>query len=146
MSLTSERRAALLSACQLFGGLDATGLGALAARASEIDFPAGHVIARQGDIGTGFFVLVVGRVRVVRDGRTLAELGPGDFFGELSVIDHEPRNASVTAIGPVTCLALASWDFDEVLLAEPAITVGILRGLARRLRNASASSTAAAQH
>lgn len=145
MPLTPDRRAELFSSCALFGGLDAAGLGALAHVATEIEFPAGHVVARQGDIGTGFFVIVSGRVKVVRDGRALATLGPGDFFGELSVIDHEPRNASVTALEPVTCLALASWDFDAVLLAEPGIAVGILRGLARRLRTAS-SAIASAQH
>jgi CRP/FNR family cyclic AMP-dependent transcriptional regulator len=145
MSLTVERRAELFAACQLFGGLDAGGLGALAAVAQEIEFPAGHVIARQDDIGTGFFVVVSGRVRVIREGTTLATLGPGDFFGELSVIDHEPRNASVVAAEPVVCLALASWDFDAVLLAEPAIAVGILRGIARRLRTAT-STIAAARH
>jgi CRP-like cAMP-binding protein len=145
MALTTERRAELFSACVLFGGLDAAGLRALAHVATEVEFPAGVAIARQGDVGTGFFVIVSGRVKVVRDGRTLATLGPGDFFGELSVIDHEPRNATVTGLEPVTCLALASWDFDEVLMREPAITVGILRGLARRIRSAS-TSLASAQH
>ncbi len=53
-------------------------------RAVEVDFPAGHVIARQGEIGTGFFVIVDGGARVIRDGETIAELGPGEFFGELS--------------------------------------------------------------
>jgi CRP-like cAMP-binding protein len=70
----------------------------------------------------------------VRDGESIATLGPGDFFGELSVLDGKPRNAQVVTIGPTTCLALASWDFEAVLLAEPKVTLAILRGLATRLR------------
>ena len=64
----------------------------IAAVAVEVDFPADHVIARQGDIGTGFFVIVAAAARVVRDGETVATLGPGDFFGELSVLDGRPRH------------------------------------------------------
>ena len=103
--------------------------------AVEIEFPAEHVIARQGDIGTGFFVVVEGAVRVVRDGGVIARLGPGDFFGELSVLDGQPRLAQVIADGPTTCLALATWDFEAVLLGEPRVTLAILRGVARRLRD-----------
>jgi CRP-like cAMP-binding protein len=107
---------------------------ALAERATQVDFPAGHVIARQGEIGTGFFVVIEGQVRVVRDGKPVATLGAGEFFGELSVLDRMPRNAMVAADVPTTCLALASWDFEAVLLEQPALTLAILRGVARRLR------------
>jgi CRP-like cAMP-binding protein len=98
------------------------------------------VIARQGEIGTGFFVIVSGGVRVVRDGNAVAHLGPGEFFGELSVLDRMPRNATVAAEEPTSCLALASWDFENVLLAEPALTLAILRGVAIRLREVTESS------
>jgi CRP/FNR family transcriptional regulator, cyclic AMP receptor protein len=134
MTLTQGRRTELLGGCPLFGGSAEEDLDALAGVASEVEFPAGRVIARQGEIGTGFFVVVHGRVRVVRDGRTLAELGPADFFGELSVIDQQPRVAQVVAIEPTTCLAVASWDFEQVLLDHPRLSLGILRGLAARLR------------
>jgi CRP/FNR family cyclic AMP-dependent transcriptional regulator len=78
---------------------------------------------------------VDGGVRVVRDGEPIATLGPGDFFGELSVLDGRPRVAQVVADGPTSCLALASWDFEAVLLAEPRVSLAILRGLAGRLRD-----------
>jgi CRP/FNR family transcriptional regulator len=107
----------------------------IAAVAVEVDFPAEHVIARRGEIGTGFFVVVAGGARVVRDGETIATVGPGDFFGELSVLDGRPRVAQVIANGPTTCLALATWDFEAVLLEEPRVTLAILRGLATRLRD-----------
>lgn len=140
MSLSPGRRAELLSACPLFSGVGADGVAALAGRAAEVDFPAGHVIARQGEIGTGFFVVVEGTVRVVRDGTELARLGPGEFFGELSVLDGRPRNAMVAAESPTTCLAIASWDFESVLLDNPAVTLAILRGVATRLRAATEAS------
>jgi CRP-like cAMP-binding protein len=124
----------------LFKGIEPDGLAALAELATAVDFPTGHVIARQGEIGTGFFVIVEGGVRVTRDGTVVARLGPGEFFGELSVLDRMPRNATVTAEGPTSCLALASWDFEKVLLDQPALTLAILRGVAARLREATDSS------
>jgi CRP/FNR family transcriptional regulator, cyclic AMP receptor protein len=139
MTLTQDRRTELLAACPLFKGIDAEGLAALAERAASVDFPAGHVIAREGEIGTGFFVIVDGGVRVVRDGTVVARLGPGEFFGELSVLDRQPRNATVSAEMPTSLLALASWDFEKVLLEQPALTLAILRGVATRLREVSES-------
>ena len=140
MTLTHDRRSELLAACPLFRGIEAAGLAGLADVATSVDFPAGHVIARQGDIGMGFFVVIDGMVRVVRDGEVVARLGAGEFFGELSVLDRMPRNASVIAEEPTSCLALASWDFEKVLLEQPALTLTILRGVAMRLRAATESS------
>jgi CRP-like cAMP-binding protein len=135
MTLTRDRKSTLLAAARLFDGVDAEGMDRIASVAVEVEFPADHVIARQGEIGTGFFVIVDGGVRVVRDGETIATLGPGDFFGELSVLDGRPRVAQVVADGPTTCLALASWDVEAVLLAEPRLSLAMLRGLASRLRD-----------
>jgi CRP/FNR family cyclic AMP-dependent transcriptional regulator len=134
MTLTLDRKTDLLSTARLFDGVDAEGMDRIAAVAIEVEFPAGHVINRQGEIGTGFFVIVSGGVRVVRDGAEVARLGPGDFFGELSVLDGRPRIAQVIADEPTTCLAIATWDFEAVLMAEPRVAVAILRGLAGRLR------------
>ena len=135
MTLTQDRRAELLGACRLFQGVEANDLATVAGRAIEIDFPADHVIARQGEIGTGFFVVVEGSVRVVRGGQEVAVLGPGEFFGELSVLDGLPRVAQVVAVEPTRCLALASWDFEQALVDSPPLALAILRGLATRLRS-----------
>ncbi|HEX5450950.1 MAG TPA: cyclic nucleotide-binding domain-containing protein [Candidatus Limnocylindrales bacterium] len=140
MTLSLDRRTELLAGCPLFHGIDAEGLAMLAEKATQIGFPAGHVIARQGEIGTGFFVVMDGRVRVVRDGEPIATLGPGEFFGELSVLDRQPRNAMVAAEVPTTCLALAAWDFEAVLLEQPRLTLAILRGVAVRLRQTTDSA------
>jgi len=134
MTLTDDRRTELIGGCRLFTGLPVDQLRAIAGSAQEVEFPAGRVIARQGEVGTGFFVVVDGNVRVIRDGEVLATLGPGEFFGELSILDGQPRIAQVVADEPTRCLALASWDFERILLENPPLTLGILRGLAGRLR------------
>lgn len=134
MTLTPDRRTELLGACPLFHGIEPGGLGALAAVAIEVEFPADRVIARQGEVGTGFFIVVDGHVRVVRDGSLVARLGPGEFFGELSLLDGGPRVAQVVAETPTVCLALASWDFEQVLREEPGVALAVLKVVAARLR------------
>jgi CRP/FNR family cyclic AMP-dependent transcriptional regulator len=134
MTLTRDHRTELLSAAPLLAGVDAAGLERIADRAVEVAFPDGHVIARQGEVGTGFFMIVAGGARVVRDGQTIATLGPGDFFGELSVLDGQPRVAQVLAQGETICLALATWDLEAVIHEQPSVGLALLRGLAGRLR------------
>ena len=134
MTLTQDRRTELLGGCPLFGGVSPEDLAAIGERAIEVDFPTDHVIARQGEIGTGLFVVIEGAVRVVRDGEELARMGPGDFFGEMSVIDGLPRVAQVITTEPTRCLALASWEFERLVLDNPTIGLAILRGLSARLR------------
>ncbi len=135
MILTHDRRTELLGACPLFLGVAPEHLAALAEKATEVEFEPRRSIVHQGEIGTGFFIIADGRVKVVRDGRTLATLGPGEFFGELSVLDGKPRIAQVVAEERTSCLALASWDFEKVLLENPALSLAILRVLASRLRS-----------
>ena len=134
MTLTAQGKAELIGACRLFTGVGQADLVGLADRAVEVEFPPDRVIARQGEIGTGFFVVIDGSVRVVRDGEELAVLGPGEFFGELSVLDGKPRVAQVVSSTQTRCLALATWDFEEAVLANSALGLAILRGLAERLR------------
>lgn len=146
MTLTRDQIAELLARTRLFAGVDSSGLDRITARMTELDVPAERVIVRQGEIGTGFFIVVSGAVRVVRDGETLAELGPGEFFGELSVIDREPRLAQVVSSQPTTCLALASWDFEAVIGEQPSVAMAILRELAGRLRELTRELTEAQHH
>jgi CRP-like cAMP-binding protein len=134
MTLTRDHRAELLASAPLLAGVEPEGIAMFAERVVEVEFPKDAVIARQGEVGTGFFLVASGSVRVVRDGQTIARIGPGDFFGELSVLDGRPRVAQVIADEPTVCLALASWDFEAVIKEQPAVALGILRGLAGRLR------------
>lgn len=137
MTLTHDHRTELLAGTPLLAGVDPQGVAMVAQRMVEVDFPKDHVIARQGEVGTGFFLVASGSVRVVRDGATIATIGPGDFFGELSVLDGRPRVAQVIANEPTTCLALATWDFEAVVMEQPSVALAILRGLAGRLRELS---------
>lgn len=142
MTLTQDQRTELLARAPLLHGVDPDGIAMIAARMVEVEFPKDHVIARQGEVGTGFFLVASGAARVVRDGATIARIGPGDFFGELSVLDGRPRVAQVVADGPTVCLALASWEFEAVIRDEPAVALAVLRVLAGRLREL----TEAARH
>jgi CRP-like cAMP-binding protein len=137
MSLTTERKIPLLRGVALFDDIGPEGLAMIAERAVEVDFAEGRTIVRQGEVGTGFFLITSGAARVVRDGQTIAEDGPGDFFGELSLLDGGPRIASVVASAPTTCLALASWEFEALLESQPRLAIAILKGVARRLRDVS---------
>jgi CRP/FNR family cyclic AMP-dependent transcriptional regulator len=134
MSTTSDHRAALLATAPLLAGVDAEGLASVAERVVEVECHPGQVIARQGDVGTGFFIVASGQVRVIRDGETIATLGPGEFFGELSVLDGQPRTAQVVAAEPTVVLGLASWDFEAVIRERPEVALAVMRGLAARLR------------
>lgn len=134
MTLTRDRRTELLAAAPLMSGLDPAGLERIADRSVEVVFTDGHVIARKGEVGTGFFLIAAGGAKVVRDGETIATLGPGDFFGELSVLDGMPRIAQVIAQGETTCLALATWDLEAIINEQPSVGLALLRGLAGRLR------------
>ncbi|HEY3523275.1 MAG TPA: cyclic nucleotide-binding domain-containing protein [Candidatus Limnocylindrales bacterium] len=134
MTVTSDTKLELLRQAGLFSGVEPRHLERIAERVVEVEFEPGRQIVREGDVGTGFYVVVEGRVSVIRDGRTIVTLGPGDFFGELSILDHRPRIAQVTADAPTRCLALTSWDLEAIMLEEPALTVAILRGVAARLR------------
>lgn len=134
MTLSPKRTIELLAQTRLFAGVDRADLARIADRISEVDIPTNRVIARQGEIGTGFFIIASGAVDVIRDGRTLATLGPGDFFGELSVLDGKPRNAQVVSTESTTCLALATWDFEAIVRDQPSVALAVLRELAGRLR------------
>ena len=135
MAITQDRRTSLLGRCPLFVGVSPADLATIADQSLEVDFPIDHVIARQGEIGTGFFLIVDGAVRVVRDGDELARLAAGDFFGEMSVIDGLPRVAQVVTTADTRCLALATWEFERLILDHPTIGLAILRGLSDRLRS-----------
>lgn len=137
MAITRKQKVDLLRRVDLFSATSARSLGLVADAAVDCAFPAGAYIVRQGQIGTGFYLIVSGRVRVQRGSETLAHLGPGEFFGELSVLDQAPRMAHVIAEEPTVCLALASWDLTRVLEKNPRVALAMLRSVTRRLRAAT---------
>ena len=136
MSLTTEEKRAWLAKVPLFRGCSPEAIEQLAEVTAEFAFAADQAIVQQGQVGNGLHVIVSGGARIVVGGEELARFGPGDFFGELSVIDQQPRTATARAIGSTVCLALASWDLMAVLEREPQLAMNLLRELAGRLRNA----------
>jgi CRP/FNR family cyclic AMP-dependent transcriptional regulator len=136
MPLTTDEKAAALAGVPLFAGISAASMGRLAAVAGEQDFSAGQFIVRQGQVGSGLYAILSGSVKVLRGADELARLGPGEFFGELAVIDQQPRNASVQAAEPTACLALASWDLLALLESDPQLALNMIKTLVARVRSA----------
>jgi CRP-like cAMP-binding protein len=133
--LTNEQKASWLHDVPLFAGISDESMSRLAAVAGEQEFTAGQFIVRQGQVGSGLYVVIDGSVNVIRGAdEQIATLKPGEFFGELSVIDQQPRNASVQASGPTTCLAVASWDLLSLLEQDPQLSLNLIKGLVTRIR------------
>ncbi len=132
--MSDEEKAGALARVPLFAGISTESMTRLAAATGEQDFAAGQFIVRQGQIGTGLYIVVDGAVRVLRGSEELADLGPGDFFGEMSVIDQQPRTASVQAITDTRCLGLASWELLQLLQTDTALSLNLIRGLVARIR------------
>jgi CRP-like cAMP-binding protein len=130
----ADPRIALLRKVPLFGACDSKQLAFIATQVEEMDFAAGQVLCRQGESGEEFFVIVSGTAEVKRDGRSLRQLDPGDFFGEIALIDHGPRTATVVATSAMRCLVLAHGQFRNVLGQNAAIAAAVLEALGRRIR------------
>jgi CRP-like cAMP-binding protein len=138
MSLSMEEKRAHLAAVPLFRGSDVEIIDRLAESTAEFTFEAGSPIVKQGQVGNGLYLIVSGGASIVAGSDEIARLGPGEFFGELSVIDQQPRTASAYAIGETVCLALASWDLVALLEQQPGLAMNMLKELAGRLRKADA--------
>jgi CRP/FNR family transcriptional regulator, cyclic AMP receptor protein len=131
-----KRGVDLLARVPLFAELSRRHIRALADRADEVEFRPGEAIVIEGMRGGAFFAIVEGKARVTRGKRTLATLGPGDFFGELSLLDGGARTASVVAATPMLCIRIFKRAFDRLIAEEPAVSGRMLSVLAGRLRRA----------
>ena len=133
-SRTKRETAVALSGVPLFADLPKRHLQRLAREADELPFAPGEQIVREGSLGETVFVVMEGRAKVTRNGRRVGEVLPGDFFGELSAIDGGPRTASITAVTPVRVVRLFRRTLRKLLQDEPKLTVKILDGIVRRIR------------
>jgi CRP/FNR family transcriptional regulator, cyclic AMP receptor protein len=106
----------------------------VAAIAKEVEFPAGKEIAKQGESGVGFHMIVEGEATVSVDGTNHATLGPGSYFGEMSLLDGGPRSATVAAATDLKTVSLTSWDFNALLDQFPELARKLLIQLCGRLR------------
>ena len=123
-----------LARVPIFSACTADEVSAIAGVAQEGFFQSGQVIVTQGTPGQAFYMITAGRVEILRDGVSLGAFGPGDFFGEMSLLDQAPRSATIRAIDQVSCLMLSSWDFRALLERHPSIAIKLLEVLSRRLR------------
>jgi CRP-like cAMP-binding protein len=135
MALGTQEKRSMMERVPLFRGCAQESLERLAQRMGEIQFSSGQHMVTQGQVGNGLYIMVSGKARVQRGDDVIAALGPTDFFGELAVLDQQPRNATVIATEPVTALALASWDLIAELEHDPQLALNLLRELAGRLRS-----------
>jgi len=126
----------LLGNVRLFSTCNKRELARIASLVEEVDAPEGKVIVRQGDPGRECFVIAEGKARATMRGKGSALLGPGSFFGEMSLLDQGPRSATVTAETDMHLLVLGSREFSSLVNEVPTVAVRMMRGLAERLRSA----------
>lgn len=129
--------AAKLAGVPLFSGCSKKELAVIARAAKEVTHKKGTVIAREGERGIGLFMILEGRCRVTIGGKQKSTLGPGEFFGEIALIDGGPRTATVTALTDVKLLGITEWVFRGLLLEHPSIALKTLEAVASRLRAVS---------
>jgi CRP-like cAMP-binding protein len=123
-----------LARVPIFANCSASEIAAVANVAQESFFQPGQIIVTQGTPGQAFYMIITGRVEILRDGVSLGAFGPGDFFGEMSLLDAAPRSATIRALDQTSCLMLSSWDFRALLERHPSIAIKLLEVLSRRLR------------
>jgi len=129
----------VLKKVPLLSGLSRRDLDLIARVADEVKVEGGRVLTRQGGLGMEFLLLLDGSARVERDGKVIARLGPGDFFGEMSLIDGKPRSATVIADSPSALLAVQARSFRTLLDTVPGLQKKVLIALCGRLRATDAS-------
>jgi CRP-like cAMP-binding protein len=123
----------LLKQVPLFAGCSKAELREVALSTDEIDLRDGHVLTREGRPGREFFILVEGTANVTQDGKEIAELKHGDWFGEIALLTHRPRTATVTATSPVRVLVLTDRAFRRVVETMPRIALKVLASVGQRL-------------
>lgn len=128
-----------IRAVPLFSGFGDKDLQRVATIAKEVEFPAGKEIAKQGESGVGFHMIVEGEASVSVDGTTHGTLGPGAYFGEMSLLDGGPRSATVAAASDLKTVSLTSWDFNALLDEFPELARKLLIVLSARLRSVEKS-------
>jgi CRP-like cAMP-binding protein len=123
----------LLSRVPLFSGLSKKDLRQVSRLTTRLTVPAGRELVRQGGLGREFFIVLEGAVNVVIDGEVIAECGSGDFFGEIALLEGQPRNATVVATDDVVIDVIGRAEFSTLLADRPEIDKKIRAAMAQRL-------------
>lgn len=139
---TTKDTVSQLAKVPLFSDCSQRDLQTIARVVREIPHAAGTIIAREGEPGVGLFIIMDGTADVTIGGSKKATLGPGDFFGEIALLDGGPRTATVTAKSDVALLGLTEWVFRGLMAEHPSIALKTLQQMAARLRSATKAATA----
>jgi len=124
----------MLKNVPLFSGLDGRELDEIAATMRERQVAAGDVVLEQGAGGAGFFVVAEGEAEVTVNGTPVRTIGPGDYFGEIALLTGSDRTATVTALTPMRCYGMTSWDFKPLVESNSGIAWKLLTAMAQKLR------------
>ena len=133
MPVRKNAKIALLRQIPLFAQCGGRELEEIAAIADELSLPEGRELTREGEAGREFVAIVAGEAVVRRQGRTIATLREGDFFGEMALVTGRPRNATVVAATPLRTLVIVDRAFRSLLERSPAIQAMVLRAVAERV-------------
>lgn len=131
----------LLRKVPLFEACTDKQLEFIVTRVEDLDFAAGRTLCQEGQSGGDFFVVLSGKADVKRAGKPVRTMGPGDFFGEIALIDQGPRSATVVATTPMRCLVLGPSQFQDVLHQNGDIARQLLYAVTKRLRATSSLPT-----
>jgi CRP/FNR family transcriptional regulator, cyclic AMP receptor protein len=129
-----------LQGVPLFSALSKRDLKTVEQAADRIEVPAGREVVTEGRTGHDFFLILDGKASVKRNNRKVADLGPGDYFGEMAVLDQGPRTATVVADTDLNLLVLGQREFAGLINTVPGLAGKLMRALASRLRDADAKS------
>lgn len=123
-----------LSSIPLFAGLSHKEREQIARWADEVDVPGGYHLLDQERFPHEFFVIERGTVAVTKDGNHVADLGPGDFFGEIAILEHERRTATVVATAPVTAIVMLARDFETMATERPEVAERVHAAIRQRMQ------------
>jgi CRP/FNR family cyclic AMP-dependent transcriptional regulator len=133
--VAKDAKLELLRRVPLFAGCRGRSLELIGRLADEVDMKDGHYLTREGEFAQEFFVIVEGRVRIERDHQVINRLGPGDFLGEIALIDHGRRTATAITEGPSRLLVINGPGFHALLDDSPTVRLAVLKALAARVRH-----------
>jgi CRP/FNR family transcriptional regulator, cyclic AMP receptor protein len=125
---------------KLFEGLPASEVRSIEKQMKTVQHPAGHEIVVRGDNGVGFMVILDGNVSVSTAQGKTRKLGPGDSFGEMALLDHEGRSATIKADTDVSLATIPEWNFKPFLKEHPEVTYRLLQLLSQRVRQAESTT------
>jgi len=134
--MASDRKLEHLAKVKMFSSLNRRELARVSKAANVVSVKSGTEIVTAGTMGEEFYMILSGKAAVRRSGRKVAELGPGDYFGEMALLDSGPRSATVVADGDVTLVVIGQREFMGVLDETPEVARKLLVSLSARLREA----------